>query len=389
MKIALLGGSFNPIHRMHTAVAQAVCEEFALDEVWLLPTATNPFKLGEKCAGAQDRVAMCKLAAAACPSMQVCDAEAKDEGVRYTVDTLRILKSVFPEDEFYFILGADTAREVTLWKDYPTLCTLTSFILCPRAEHTRASLQESIEHMRNHCSTVRVYESLNSPPNTLTSTLIRQKLLLGERVDAYLLPEVLSYIKTNHVYYTLPSVRAHLKQILSPKRFFHSQNVARRARTLARLHGVSATKAYFAGLIHDCAKELDEPTQQALLKKYGAAFTPIEQQNPSLRHQTLGRLYAIDEFGVQDEEILAAVAFHTSARPAMSQLEQVIFLADLTSDDRTCPEVEPLRMLCRQSLINAMLYALNATITHVQNNHKPLDERALQALEWFQNEKAR
>ncbi len=161
---------------------------------------------------------------------------------------------------------------------------------------------------------------------------------------------------------SIEQTKALLKQSLSEYRYIHSLNVADEARRLAQLYGADADKAYFAGLIHDAMK--DTPRESALeyIKNYGIKMSELELESQKLWHAILGADYAARFIGVADADIINAVRYHTTARAGMSLLEQIIYLADYTSAERSYNGVEAMRTAVDASLEDAMKIALDFAV---------------------------
>ena len=163
--------------------------------------------------------------------------------------------------------------------------------------------------------------------------------------------------------YEPESFRLFLKENLSKKRFVHSLNVADMARELAGIYGADAEKAYFAGLVHDIAKEMPRSAQSSLASRCKLNVSPIELGSPPLLHAIAGAQLLIERFGIDDEEVLLAVRYHTVAAGGMSKLAQIIYLADLTSADRDYKDVKKMRKYARSSLEKGMFEALRFALS--------------------------
>ena len=116
MRVAIFGGSFDPVHLGHLWIAEGLREHAQLDEVRFLPAAISPLKQQQQAAGASHRVAMLRLAIAGHPHFAIDERELKRGGVSYTVDTVRELVGEQPEDQFYLILGADSVADLPRWR---------------------------------------------------------------------------------------------------------------------------------------------------------------------------------------------------------------------------------------------------------------------------------
>ncbi len=154
----------------------------------------------------------------------------------------------------------------------------------------------------------------------------------------------------------------YLKNNLSKKRYTHSVNVAASAVKLARQYGADEDKAYVAGLLHDVCKEIPAEEQLALVNKSDLNVSVYEKQTVALFHAIAGSVFVEEHFGIHDPEIINAIRYHTVACGNMSKLSQVIYLADLISEDRDYKDVKKMRKYAEQSLEKAMLEALKFSI---------------------------
>lgn len=163
--------------------------------------------------------------------------------------------------------------------------------------------------------------------------------------------------------YDLDMFESYIKGALSKKRFIHSRNVAKLSKELAELYGEDAEKAYFAGLVHDIAKELPRGEQHALASRSKLSVTQTELSSPPLLHAIAGAQLLYERFGVDDRDVLEAVRYHTVGAGGMSRLAQIVYLADLTSDDRDYKDVKKYRKFVHTSLDKGMLEALRYALT--------------------------
>jgi nicotinate-nucleotide adenylyltransferase len=157
-------------------------------------------------------------------------------------------------------------------------------------------------------------------------------------------------------------IKQFLKENLSKKRYTHSMNVAKAAEELAKLYSVDCERAYFAGMIHDIAKELPRDTQYALASRCEMNVCEIELGSTPLLHAVAGAQLLYERFDICDEEILLAVRYHTVAAGGMSRLAQIVYLADLISEDRDYKDVKKMRKYARTSLVKGMCEALKFSV---------------------------
>lgn len=156
--------------------------------------------------------------------------------------------------------------------------------------------------------------------------------------------------------------RAFLKARLSKKRYTHSLNVAHEAQRLAELYGEDPEKAYFAGLMHDVCKELPAEEQEELVRASSFAVSKEELVTKPVWHGIAGAYFLQVRMGVTDPDVLNAVRYHTVGRAGMTRLEEIVYLADLISVDRTYDGVEQMRQLCLTSINAAMLEGIRFSI---------------------------
>lgn len=157
------------------------------------------------------------------------------------------------------------------------------------------------------------------------------------------------------MFYNIDEKKKYLKEILSSKRYQHSLNVAAECKKLAEKYGEDTEKAYFAGLLHDVCKELAPEEQQRLITESGFAVCREELETRSLWHAVAGAYFVKNVFGVEDIDIINSIRFHTVGRAGMSRLEEIVYLGDLVSADRTYKDVDKMRKLVYSDLDAAML----------------------------------
>lgn len=178
-----------------------------------------------------------------------------------------------------------------------------------------------------------------------------------------------------------------LEKLLPQKRYEHSLSVAYFAASVAMCYRLDEKKAMLAGLLHDCAKYLSD---KELLKECEKKHLPIsqtEQENPSLLHAKLGAYYAKHKYQIQDKQILSAIAYHTTGRPAMTMLEQIIFLADyleLFRTQETSPSLSILRSMVFWDINLTTYLVLKNTVEYLQNKKAAIDQTTIVTLEYYE-----
>lgn len=195
-KIGLFGGTFDPIHMGHIALAKRVLEQFELDSIIFIPAGNPPHKSAKTITDKQHRYNMVKLATENEPSFLVSDFEILSSQPNYSYITISHFKQQYAGDEIFFIVGGDSFRDFPDWKNYKTLLSLCTFIVVPRPE---IAPSQYFEKFSGDETPPRVFfiENFSFP---VSSTNIRKSLQKGMDVSLQLPPFVAEYIKTNKLY---------------------------------------------------------------------------------------------------------------------------------------------------------------------------------------------
>lgn len=199
MRIGYFGGSFDPPHRGHRAVARAVRERFVLDRVLLAPTGRQPLKPDGPTASFEDRLRMTALLCAGEPGLEASDIDAPrpDGEPNYTADTLRRLRALLPEEARMFgIVGADAYLSMPQWREAGALFALAEWIVVSRPG---VSLR-SAEAMAVECGRGARIHLLPDLAEPASATDLRERLLHDEPCDDLLTPEVMAYIRKHRLY---------------------------------------------------------------------------------------------------------------------------------------------------------------------------------------------
>ncbi len=156
-----------------------------------------------------------------------------------------------------------------------------------------------------------------------------------------------------------------LAQQLSPHRFKHSIGVAQTAHKLAMMYDLNGEKARLAGILHDCAREIPKNHLLQLAREFGILVDNVELCQPILLHAPVGAKIAQTKYGIDDEEILQAIALHTTGGLNMTKLAMVIYVADFIEPGRDFPGIDKYRLLAQQDLKAALLATLDASIDYI------------------------
>ncbi len=168
---------------------------------------------------------------------------------------------------------------------------------------------------------------------------------------------------------TEKEILALVKALLSPPRLRHTLSVARLARRLAKYHGEDPRKAYLAGLLHDCAKELSAAKLDQIMRRRNI-WAPARkfiraQKNLNLFHAYVSAYRARRDFGVKDRAVLSAIAAHTLGAPRMSTLDKILYVADFAAPERNFNPAFEVRRRAKRDLEGAFREALRWKMVHV------------------------
>jgi nicotinate-nucleotide adenylyltransferase len=212
-RIGLFGGSFNPIHLGHTALAAYICEQGLVDEVWLLVSPQNPLKQDLTLLDENERLHMARLAVAPYPMLKACDFEFSLPRPSYTYHTLQALRKAYPDHEFSLIIGEDNWQCFGRWYRGEDIARETPIIVYPREVEGLGLRVEG--KLRDVYPTGWYYfpqnseeetpSTLNPQPSTpkllpYSSTEVRHHIAAGQETSHMLHPDVAQYIREKHFY---------------------------------------------------------------------------------------------------------------------------------------------------------------------------------------------
>jgi predicted HD superfamily hydrolase involved in NAD metabolism len=164
---------------------------------------------------------------------------------------------------------------------------------------------------------------------------------------------------------TIEEMTTKLENMLLHRRYIHSLNVMKTAVELARKYDEDTDKAAKAGLLHDCARDMEGFEILKLCEINGVRVDEIARAQPELLHGQAGAIIASTMFGVCDRSILDAISYHTIGKENMSMLEKIIFISDFIEPGRSFPGVDKARELAYIDINGAVLFSLNKTLKYV------------------------
>ncbi|QJG66586.1 nicotinate-nucleotide adenylyltransferase [Mycoplasma phocoeninasale] len=318
MKIAIFGGSFNPIHKGHILVAEDAIRLLNLDKLYFVPNNKNPFKKARYYADNYHRINMLKMVIK--DKMEISEFETNRGGNSYTIDTVKYFVQKFPNDEIYLLIGSDNVNKLNKWKDIEKISKLVKICI-----FNRNTTYSKINIKKFNCM------KLNNEFYDFSSTAYRKgNLWQVEEV-------VQKYIGKNFLYFDEIA-----KNNLSIERYKHLKFTAEFAAALAKENNYPIRLAYQAGYMHDITKEWDAEASWSFLAKYNFS----EDNLPHYKiHQTTAYYWLRDYYKYTNEEVLNAIKIHTSLATDLTLLDKILFVADKICLGRKWAGVQKLRNL--------------------------------------------
>ena len=408
MKLAILGGSFNPIHNGHLYLAETVLSALQYDRAVMIPACHSPFKQQMETA-AKDRLEMLAAAVAGDSRFAIDDCEIRREGVSYTIDTLQdIIERYGLSAKLWasrpaLVIGDDLAAEFPKWRDSQKILEIVDLVIARRTGSGKVNYPFPFTIIDN--------EKMN-----ISSQMIRQKIANGEEWYSLVPAAVKDIIEEKRLYglngfspqacqpaQTGGKVRRsrssrskNIKQLilrietsarenLSLERFLHSRNTALFAYDLCRRLGGSYNLdpdlGYLAGIAHDLGKQLDHKALLKLAKSDGMGISALEEDKPGLLHGRAAAVLLKERFYIHNKDVLEAVAVHTSGSANMGPLAKVVYIADKVEVSRNIDPAQ--RELCyEEEDLDRMLYSvLNRVVSKLQSRELDLCEDTMRLLE--------
>lgn len=384
-KIGIMGGTFNPIHNAHLIMAEEARQQFHLKQVLFMPSKNPPHKKKKNIASDEHRKRMIEHAIASNPSFAFSDLELAREGTTYTRDTLEQLRLLYPNDKIYFIVGGDSLAAMEEWHEPEYIFKNCHILATNRDETDEKKIRKWFDYYRKKYGAK--LSQIEMPPISVSSKMIRKKLADDSSIADYVPACVERYIRFNALYgFKGPVFEGvpddaqmirYLSACLKPKRLLHTLGVAVTAANMAAVYDYPVRDAYVAGLLHDCAKYFTGKELIRICEREGIPLSGVEKENTVLIHGKLGAHLAKTKYNIQKEEMLSAIAYHTTGRPDMSILEKIIYLADYMEPGRMMQcspySLADIRRACFQNLDRAMAMVLECCVTHLNHTKAPVD----------------
>ncbi len=374
VKYVIFGGTFNPPHSEHIAIARHALD-CGYDKVVLLPSGVPPHK---SCGvGAAHRLEMLRLAAQGEEDFIIDEYEIHTGGVNFTSEVLPHILEKYKGA--HYLIGGDSLIDLNKWHEPEKIIKMCPILVCRRAGRDE-EFDKALAFWRGRGADISVMDYF---PKGVSSTMARYRAELG--VYGGLIEKVAEYIKENGLYTTFSPYLERLARMVKPARFEHCKRTCEYAVMLnikLRL-GLDNDKVFLAGLLHDCGKGssrfdreralrplpegADEEDRQRVPEPvlYDEALIPADAVGKPVEHQFVGAVLAEQVFGIKDKEILDGIRFHCTGKADMTVMEKLIFSADVLEEGRDYPGVEEQRRIMLNNFEEGFRACLKASYDNV------------------------
>ncbi len=350
---------FNPIHNGHMLLMNKLKDKLSLDKILLVLSNISRNKY-EQLPLIEDRINMCRLATKNCQRFEVYDSEHYLKDANKIFDMLQKIRSKFCFDGLHLIIEYGLIMSLNLCYAYGNIFNFASIILIVFSEEEYLSAVKKIKKFGKNVVIVK-FEMSN-----ISSQYVRLRFAQDLNCAKYLHHDVEKYILKKGFYSQIGALFRECfdasRNRLSVKRFTHCQMVAKAAKGLAKIYHEDEKKAEIAGILHDIVKEKDKKSLLRIIQDEGTVLSPVEKSSPKIWHAIAGAIYCKKWLGIESQEILNAILYHTTARENMTKFEKIIYIADCISDDRKYREVDFERKLAKSDLDMALLFHLKLSI---------------------------
>lgn len=197
-RYGMMGGTFNPIHLAHLYIAYEAKETLNLDKVIFMVAGNPPHKKESSVIDSNYRYDMVKMAIKDYPGFEISDYEIQKKGYSYTYETLKYLKGDEGDVELFFIAGADSLMDIEKWKNPELVLSNCTFVAFNRGEYNKETLEEQKKKLQDKYNSNIILLDISNID--ISSSMIRERILKGKRVDFFIPEKVTEYIEQNKLY---------------------------------------------------------------------------------------------------------------------------------------------------------------------------------------------
>ena len=358
MKIAIFGGTFNPVTKGHISLGKFAINQLQLDKLFLVPTNKTPLKKVEYLAENFHRIKM--LEKVSLSKMIISPFETNQNGVSYSIKTVEYFKQKFPQSELFVLVGSDNVSNLNKWKQIQRITSLAQIVVFRRSD--------KFKHIN-----LKKYKCLvlNNPILNYASSEFKKNNM--DMVNS----QVLNYIAKNHLY-----LKDILKNNVDEKRYLHCLATGEFAAKLAKQNGEDAKLAYLGGLMHDLTKNWSI----AKHRKYLLSKKIDESQFPDFKlHSKTASVFLEKDYKLQEPKIISAICKHTSLDKKMSLFDKIIFASDKLCQGRKRPGIQKDRNLIFKNFDEGFKNLLKINYDQLVKSDKFIDKETKSVYQFLIN----
>ena len=363
--------------------AEDAIKGLGLDVLFVVPAGVPPHKnISTEDTGADRRLEMAQLAFADIPQAVVSGHEIEAEGVSYTVDTVKYVRSLYPGAQLFLLVGTDMFLTLAQWKDADDIFKVVTPAVFSRVKDDAGEIRAYAEMLELDFGVSSAV--IENAETEISSTELRA--LLPRRMGSGYIPDTIyEYIIKNRLYHAKPDfdrLRSRAHSMLAEKRIPHVIGCEGEAVSLAERYGVDLDEAREAAVLHDITKRFSTEQHHEVFRRNGRAVGGGGNANEKLYHAETGALFAREAFGVSDD-VFNAIFWHTTGKPNMTMLEKIIYIADYIEPTRDFDGVDELRRLAYSNIDDAMIMGLKMSIDDMERRGIIPEKTSYEAFNFF------
>lgn len=369
-KILIFGGSFDPPHAGHFSLLKSAIVQLNPDIVYVVPARRSPFKR-VPWTSFQNRKEMLKLGFSVFPSVilrkiHIHPFEELRKKTTYTWEVINYFSKKHKHSKIYFLMGLDCLTEFHKWKNYKKILKMAIIVV-----GKRSSIKKPPKILPDVWDE-GAYILLAGRFPCISSTVIRKEIFCGKIPQGVPRP-IIQYIVRKKLYFE--NIIMYLRKNLTKDRFRHVMSTARLAYHFALRYNVNPVAASLAALLHDLSRDFSRKKliRYAVEKNLKIPFKNETICNcPDILHGHVSAHLAQTMFKIKNKEILHAIKSHTLGSMKMTLLDKIIYIADISSEDRRFADAGRVRKLAFSDIEKAFLFANYIKLKYILGKKKYL-----------------
>ncbi len=352
MKTIFFGGAFDPFHEQHRTMIIGAKKELNADRVIVYPSFLPPHK-ADLYSSFEIRMQMTLAGTKGIPDVFIDTIERDRDVVNYSYEVIPLLKKKYPSDEYYFLIGGDSMVHFGHWVRPDIIAKEITIAVVNR--QGVPGLEDAIERARLEYGAKVIL--LETQGENVSSSAIKARAELGlEQKD--ICPDVRKIVVDNNLYRIFSEIVEKARTDMPKKTFDHVCRTVMYAIKVNTKLNLPYKEVFLSCLLHDCAKH-----EKAEMEGVPAPVV----------HQYTGAEKAKAYYGINDENILSAIRYHTTGKPDMTTLEKLVFCADMLEEGRDYPGVDYLRQTIESDFEKGFRECVRCSLNHLIENKKPFD----------------